>query len=106
MIVDRLAKAVIKVIGIFTGFVILIFGLHGLYVYFYIADKLNSPLGFFQLYDANIDGKALFFQVPMPNSQMGDLVEWMTKQGADTWFLPGIITLIAIGILYGSFKLD
>ncbi|XUX00953.1 MAG: hypothetical protein TUN42_02905 [Dehalogenimonas sp.] len=77
-----------RLVLLLFGLIVLVFGAHGLYAYFYRVEALFGRLS------------DLFFSIPMPYPEMGQAVKWMSTKGIVSWFLPAVVTFLGIGILW------
>lgn len=74
----------IKFVAIIIGLILVVWGVHGLYAYFY---RLDMMLG---------ASDKLFGEISLPGAIV-KYVSWMSVKGFQSWFIPGIF--IAAGFI-------
>jgi hypothetical protein len=84
----RLVRGAIDLVSIALSIALIIYGIHGLYVYFHPIEALLSP-----------NATALFLSVQMP-AQLQGIIEWMTVKGIQSWFIPSIFIVLGICVWY------
>ena len=80
-----------KLIGIVAGSALVVYGLHGLYSYFYRLEVIFGK------------GSKLFGEIAMP-SQITEYIQWMSAKGAQSWFIPIIFVIIGVALWYWQSK--
>lgn len=70
-------RNIFKALGIIAAVVLVIYGAHGLYAYFYHMEVMFSG------------GTKLFGAIAMPE-QVVKYVVWMSDKGAQSWYIPGL----------------
>jgi len=76
----------IRVAIVLMGLVLVVLGVHGLYVHFSLWDVLLSSAS------GGWTGQELLTVWTVP-SPMGDWVEWMTGKGIQSWVIPAVFVV-------------